>query len=96
MQITMQGTHPAWHTRTKLRMILDCSRIAKEVAMKSGIFVEGRRPTLQVTRVRKIRKIFEATNRLLLKTRQSLATNLETQKQAKQIEIYQSQIRNHH
>ena len=46
MQITMQGTHPALPTRTKLRMILECSRIAKEIAMVSGIFVEGRKQTL--------------------------------------------------
>ena len=43
MQIT---TRPAWPTKTKLRMTLDCSRIAKEIMMMSGRFVEGRRQTL--------------------------------------------------
>ena len=43
MQVT---THPAWPTKTKLRMTLDCSRIAKEIMMMSGRFVEGRRQTL--------------------------------------------------
>ena len=41
----MQRTRPAWPAITKLRMTLDCSRIAKEIAMMSGIFVEGRRQT---------------------------------------------------
>ena len=41
------ATHyPAWPAKTKLRMTLNCSRIAKEVAMISAIFVEGRRQTL--------------------------------------------------
>ena len=46
MQITMQRTRPAWSAKTRSRMTLNCSRIAKEIAMKSGIFVEGRRQTL--------------------------------------------------
>ena len=46
MQITMQRTRPAWPAKTKLRMTLDCSRIAKEIAMISGHFVGGRRQTL--------------------------------------------------
>ena len=41
MQITMQSTRLAWPAKTKLRMTLDCSRIAKEIAM-SGLFVEGK------------------------------------------------------
>ena len=40
MQITC-NVRPAW-----LRMTLDCSRIAKEIAMVSGFFVEGGRQTL--------------------------------------------------
>ena len=32
MQITMQRTHPAWPAKTKLRMTLDCSGIAKNLA----------------------------------------------------------------
>ena len=36
-----------YKTNMKLRMTLDCSRIiAKEIAMVSGIFVDGRRETL--------------------------------------------------
>ena len=36
--------HNAKHSpQTKLRMTLDCSRIAKEIAMMSGLFVEGKR-----------------------------------------------------
>ena len=46
MLITMQRTRPAWPAKTKLRMTLDCSRIAKEIVMMSGIFVEGRRQIL--------------------------------------------------
>ena len=36
MQIIMQRARPAWTAKTKLRMTLDCSRIAKEIAMMSG------------------------------------------------------------
>ena len=43
MQITMPRARPAWPAKTKLSMTLDCSRIAKEIAIMSGIFVEGRR-----------------------------------------------------
>ena len=43
MQITMQSTRLDWPAKTKLRMTLDCSRIAKEIAMMSGLFVEGKR-----------------------------------------------------
>lgn len=32
MQTTMQRAHPAWPAKTKLRMILDCSGIAKNLA----------------------------------------------------------------
>jgi len=32
MQITMQRAHPAWPAKTKLRMTVDCSRIAKNLA----------------------------------------------------------------
>ena len=46
MQITRQRTLPAWPAKTKLRMTLNCSRIANEIAMISGIFVEGRRQSL--------------------------------------------------
>ena len=39
-----KATHSlrAWLAKTKLRMTLDCSRTAKEIAMMNGIFVEGR------------------------------------------------------
>ena len=43
MLITMQSTHLAWPAKTKLRMTLDCSIIAKEIAVMSGLFVEGKR-----------------------------------------------------
>ena len=32
MQTTMQRAHPAWPAKTKLRMTLDCSGIAKNLA----------------------------------------------------------------
>ena len=37
MQVTMQRVLPAW-----LRMTLDCSRIAKEIAMVSGFLSKER------------------------------------------------------
>jgi len=46
MQIIMQRAGVAWPARIKLRMTLDCSRITKEIAMMSGIFLEGRSQTL--------------------------------------------------
>ena len=58
--------------------------------MVSGIFALF----LQVTKIRKIRKIFEAACRLVPETGRSQATNLETQKRTKRIEIHQSQIKN--
>ena len=39
MQITMQRTRLSWPAKTKLRMTPDCSRIAKETAMMSGLEV---------------------------------------------------------
>ena len=63
MQITMQRTRPAWPAKTKLRVTLKCSRIAKEIAIMSGIIVEGEGADialfLQETRIRKIIKSFE-------------------------------------
>ena len=47
MQITTQRARPAWTAKTKPRKTQDCSRIAKEIAMMSGIFVKSRRQTLQ-------------------------------------------------
>ena len=41
MQITMQRARPAW-----LMMTIDCSRIAKKIAMVSEYFVEGMRQPL--------------------------------------------------
>ena len=53
-------------------MTLDCSRIAKEIALVSGFFVEGKEADvalfLELTIIRNIRKICEAnfkTSRLL-------------------------------
>ena len=40
MQITIQSTRLAWPAKTKLRMTLDCLRIAKEIAMMSGLLVK--------------------------------------------------------
>ena len=74
MQITMQSTRLAWPAKTKLRMTLDCLRIAKEMAMMRGLFVEVKK-----------------SSRLLPETGRSQATNLETQKQRKWIEMHQSQ-----
>ena len=39
-QTGVNANHNAKHSpQTKLRMTLDCSRIAKEIAMMSGLFV---------------------------------------------------------
>ena len=51
MQITMQSTRLSWPAETKLRMTPDCSRIAKKMAMMSGLFVEGK-----TTRIRNDQK----------------------------------------
>ena len=95
MQITMQRTRPAWPTKTKLRMTLDCSRIAEEIAMISGLFVKGRRQTLLYSCKRQYEiseKSSKKTSQLLPETGRSQATNLETQKQTKWIEMHQSQV----
>ena len=60
----LQHTRSAWPAKTKLRMTLDCSRIAKEITMMNGIFVEGRRQTLLYfsnarVKNKKVQKIFE-------------------------------------
>ena len=86
MLITMQSTRLAWPAKTKLRMTLDCSRIAKEIAMMSGLFVEGERQEWS-------EKSSKKTSRLLPETGRSQATNLETQKQTKWIEMHQSQVK---
>ena len=46
MRITMESPRPAWPAKTKLRMTLDCSSIAKEITMVNGIFGEERRLAL--------------------------------------------------
>ena len=49
MQITIQCAPPAWPAKTKLRMSLDCSIIAKEIAMVSGdLLREGARPLCHI------------------------------------------------
>ena len=71
MQITMQRTRPAWPAKKKLRT-QDCLRIAKEIAMMNGIFVESRSRHalfLQETRTRKIRKIFEENYSIISRNR---------------------------
>ena len=95
MQITMQRTRPAWPAKTKLRVTLDCLRIAEEIAMISGLFVEGRRQTLLYSFKRQYEiseKSSKKTSQLLPETGRSQATNLETQKQTKWIEMHQSQV----
>ena len=52
MLITMQRTRPARPAKTKLRMTVDCSRIAIWQEADIALF-------FQETRIRKIRKIFE-------------------------------------
>ena len=99
MQITMHRARVAWPAKIKLRMTLDCSRITKEIAMVSGIYIEGRSQTLLyfpsgVDIGKKDRKETESSNkttRLLSETGRSPATNLETQKQTKRIKIHKSQ-----
>ena len=67
-------------------------------AMVSGIFVGGKEADialfLQVTRIRKIRKNLRGklVDYNYSETGRLQATNLETQKQTKRIEIHQSQI----
>ena len=46
MQITTQCTCPASQGKTKLQMTLNYSIIAKEIAMVSGIFVNGKEPDI--------------------------------------------------
>ena len=99
MQNTMQCARVTWPAKIKLRMTLDCSRITKEIAMVSGIFIEGRSQTLLyfpsgVDILKKDRKKTESlniTSRLLPETGRSPATNLETRKQTKPIKIHKSQ-----
>ena len=77
-------------------MTLDCSRIEKEIAMMSGLSVEGRRQTLLYSckrqELERSEKSSKKTSRLLPETGRSQATNLETQKQTKWIEMHQSQV----
>ena len=91
MQITTQRARPAWTAKTKPRKTQDCSRIAKEIAMMSGIFVKDRRQTLlyYCKRQEKERseKFSEKTSRLFPETGPSQATNRETQRQTKWIEF---------
>ena len=73
MQITMQRTRPAWPAKTKPRMTLDCARIAKEIAMMSGLFVESRGQTLlyswkkKKTRIGKIKTKWIEMHKSLVK-----------------------------
>ena len=73
MQITMQRARPAWPVKAKLRMTEDCSRIAKEFAMMSGIFCRGQEVDiaffLQKTRIRKIWKIFQENWSIIVRNR---------------------------
>ena len=99
MLITMQNTHPAWPVKTKLRMTLDWSGIAKETAMMGGVeFLSragGRHCFILARNKNKIRKIFKenwsiiAQNRAITSTNH---TNLERQEQTQWIEMHQSQV----
>ena len=96
MQITMQRTRPAWPAKTKLRMTLNCSRIAKEIAMMSGIYW-GRYCFILARD--KDKKDHKKLRRKLVdhcpkqnETGRSEEANLETQKQIKWIEMHQSQV----
>ena len=98
MQITRQRTRPAWPAKTKLRMTLNCSRIAKEIAMMSEIFDEGRRQTLLILARDKNKKDHKKLRKLIdhclkkSESGRSQAANLQTQKQTKCIEMHQSQV----
>ena len=46
MQVMMQRTRPAWPSKKKLRMTVDCSRTTKEIAMMGRLFVEDMGQTL--------------------------------------------------
>ena len=76
-------------------MTLNCSRIAKEIAMMSAIFCRGQEADIafffQETRMRHIRKIFEENWSIIAWNRAIKATNLETLKQIKWIKMHQSQ-----
>ena len=76
IQITMQHARPAWPTKKKkLTMTLDCSRIAKEIAMVSGSFVEGRMHTLLYScKFQRSEKSSKQTSRLLPEKGPSQAT----------------------
>ena len=71
-------------------MTLDCSRIAKEIAMMRGLFVDGKRKEQEISE-----KFSKKTSRLLPETGRSQATNLKTQKPTnfKWIEMHQSQVK---
>ena len=72
----------AWNAKTKLRTTLNCSRIAKEISMMSGIFDDGE----------KLRRKLVDHCQKQCETGRSQAANLETQKQTKWMEMHQSQV----
>ena len=63
MQITMQRARPAWPSKTKLRMTLDCSRTSEGNRDDEWIFCRRKGADIALffreTRIRKIGKIFE-------------------------------------
>ena len=74
------------------RITQDCSRIAKGIAMTSGILVEsGGRHCFILPRDNN-KKNQKNLRRKLPETGRSQATNLETQKQTERIEMHQSQV----
>ena len=56
--------------------------------MMRGLFVDGKRKEQEISE-----KFSKKTSRLLPETGRSQATNLETQKQTKWIEMHQSQVK---
>ena len=77
MQTTMQHARPSWPPMT---MTLDCSRIAKDIAMVSGSFVEGRMQTFLYScewqKSERSEKSSKQASRLLPETGRSQATKL--------------------
>ena len=58
------ATHsPSLARKIKLRMTLNCSRIAKEIAIMSGIFVEGRKQILLYSCKRQTSRLLPETIR---------------------------------
>ena len=81
----VNANHNAKHVpaKAKLRMTLDCSRIAKKIAMMSG-FLSRARDKNKNDQKNLWRKLVDYCPK---------TTNLKTQKQTKWIEMHQSQVK---